>query len=236
MRSVIQATSEVFATMLDMKVRFTCLAGDVRGPGLGIISLVGITGDWGGSGVFCCSPRLAGVICARMLGTEPVPGAPSIDDDVLDVVAEMTNMIVGNLKNGLEAVTGPLAISVPLVIHGRNFEFRNGTGPLGAALAFATGDHIFEVRISLAPTADQSAGSRAYPHPGVGAYVINPAWMRTLPLRDTVSIRDGRNLQRGRAGDRGTACAFSRTIGGDESACADIGIESLGAASPRFRH
>jgi chemotaxis protein CheX len=92
-----------------------------------------------------------------MLGTELNPGAPSIDEEVLDVVAEITNMMIGNVKNGLEPVIGPLAISVPTVIHGRNFEFRNASGLRSAALAFATEDHIFEVRISLAPTAEQSS-------------------------------------------------------------------------------
>jgi chemotaxis protein CheX len=155
MRSVTEATTEVFSTMLDMEVRFTGVAGHSRAPELGIISLVGITGDWGGSGVFCCSPVLANIICARMLGNEVNEDAPSIDEEVLDVVAEITNMMIGNVKNWLEPITGPLAISVPTVIHGRNFEFRNTTGLGGAALAFATGDQVLEVRISLVPTADQ---------------------------------------------------------------------------------
>jgi chemotaxis protein CheX len=146
--------------MLDMEVRFTGIAGQIRAPGLGIISLVGITGDWGGSGVFCCSPVLASIICARMLGTDLQPGAPSIDEEVLDVVAEITNMMIGNVKNGLEPVTGPLAISVPTVIHGRNFEFRNTSGLRDVALTFAADDQTFEVRISLVPTAEQS-GPRA---------------------------------------------------------------------------
>jgi chemotaxis protein CheX len=155
-RSVTEATAEVFSTMLDMEVRFTGFAGNTRAPELGIISLVGITGDWGGSGVFCCSPVLAGTLCSRMLGTELSPGAPSIDEEVLDVVAEITNMMIGNIKNWLEDVTGPLAISVPTVIHGRNFEFRNAGGLRCAALAFETEGQVFEVRISLAPTAEKS--------------------------------------------------------------------------------
>lgn len=159
-RSVIEATTDVFSTMLEMEVRFTGLAGDTRAPELGIISLVGITGDWGGSGVFCCSSALAAVLCSRMLGTELTPGAPSIDEEVLDVVAEITNMMIGNVKTALEAITGPLAISVPTVIHGRNFDFRNASGLRSAALSFAAEDHRFEVRISLAPTAEH-AGVRA---------------------------------------------------------------------------
>jgi chemotaxis protein CheX len=151
-RSVTDATTEVFSTMLDMEVRFTGIATNTQFPELGIISLVGITGAWGGSGVFCCSPVLASVLCARMLGTEPNPGAPTIDEEVMDVVAEITNMLIGNVKNGLEPITGPLAISVPTVIHGRNFQFRSASGPGGAALLFAADDQVFEIRISIVPT------------------------------------------------------------------------------------
>src|SRR3984885_10361125 len=137
--------------MLGIEVESTGEAVGTRVPELGIISLVGITGDWGGSGVFCCTPVLASVICARMMGTDINTDSPSIDEEVLDVVAEITNMMIGNIKNGLEPVIGPLAISVPTVIHGRNFQFRNACGVRGVALAFTTEGEPFEVRISLAP-------------------------------------------------------------------------------------
>jgi chemotaxis protein CheX len=156
-QSVTDATAEVFSTMLEMEAEYTGIVGENRAQELGIISLVGITGDWGGSGVFCCSPVLASILCARMLGNELNPGSPSIDDEVLDVVAEITNMVVGNIKNGVEPVTGPLAISVPTVIHGRNFAFRNAVGLQGVALSFRTEGETFEVRISLAPTAETAA-------------------------------------------------------------------------------
>ena len=151
-RSVTEAASEVFSMMLDMEVRFSGLVNDLNTSDAGLISLVGITGDWGGSGVFCCSPALATKICARMLGGVPDSGKPLIDEEVLDAVAEVTNMMIGNIKNGLEAITGPLAISVPTVIHGRNFKFRNAGGVRGAALLFSTEGEKFEVRMTLAPT------------------------------------------------------------------------------------
>ena len=154
-RSVTEATTEVFSTMLDMQVEFDGVAAD-RPSDMGLISLVGITGAWGGSGVFCCSPTLASIVCARMLGTSPDPTSPSIDEEVLDVVAEITNMMVGNVKNGLESITGPLAISVPTVIHGRNFQFRSTAGLQGVALTFSTEGERFEVRIALGPTAEKS--------------------------------------------------------------------------------
>ena len=161
MRSVTEATSEVFTMMLDMQVEFAGFATDGRTSDNGLISLVGITGDWGGSGMFCCSPSLASVICGRMLGFSPEEAKMAVDDEVLDVVAEVTNMMIGNIKNGLEPVTGPMAISVPTVIHGRNFQFRNSCGLRGAALAFTTEGERFEVRIALAPVSEQvSARSR----------------------------------------------------------------------------
>lgn len=155
LRSVIDAAAEVFSTMLDIEIEYRGMAGESRDPELGIISLVGITGDWGGSGVFCCTPALANIICSRMLGTDLNVESPSIDDEVLDVVAEMTNMLIGNVKNGLETMTGPLAISVPTVIHGRNFQFRSGSALRAIALSFNAEGQTFEVRISLAPTTEQ---------------------------------------------------------------------------------
>jgi chemotaxis protein CheX len=143
--------------MLDMQVEFAGLLKESRTSDSGLISLVGITGNWGGSGVFCCSPSFAALLSARMLGTELSGGKPVIDDEVLDVVAEVTNMMIGNIKNGLEATTGPLAISVPTVVHGRNFQFRNACGLRGASLAFQTEGDQFEVRIGLAPTLEQTS-------------------------------------------------------------------------------
>ena len=155
-RSVTEATAEVFSMMLDMDIQAAGPVTDARPSTDGLIALVGITGEWGGSGVFCCSPMLASIISARMLGGEiDETSRPVIDEEVLDVVAEVTNMMVGNIKNGLEPVTGPLAISVPTVIHGRNFEFRNGYGLKGTSISFITGKERFEVRVALAPSSEQ---------------------------------------------------------------------------------
>lgn len=146
--------------MLDMQVQVSGLVAEARLSASGLISLVGITGEWGGSGVFCCSPLLASIISSRMLGTELDLSRPVIDEEVLDAVAEVTNMMIGNVKNGLEPITGPLAISVPTVIHGRNFEFRNACGLRGTALSFTAENERFEVRVALAPAEQNSGRSR----------------------------------------------------------------------------
>jgi chemotaxis protein CheX len=162
-RCITESTSEVFSTMFEMAVQYEGFAGNEQTADAGLISLVGITGEWGGSGVFCCSPVLAAMICARMLGSELDFGNPVIDEEVLDVVAEVTNMLIGNIKNGLELVTGPLAISVPTVIHGKNFQFRNSTGVRGVALAFSTEGQTFEVRVAVAPATETPGGRSRIP-------------------------------------------------------------------------
>lgn len=169
-QAVTEATGEVFSTMLDMVVEFTGLSADVNGAENGLISLIGITGDWAGAGIFCCSPALASIICARMLGMEIDPAKPAIDEEVMDVVAEVTNMIVGNIKNGLEPVTGPLAISVPTVIHGRNFQFRNHSGQDYANLTFTTESETFRVRVSLAPNMERTSGHARVPILGMAHF------------------------------------------------------------------
>src|SRR5579884_2679835 len=146
--------------MLNMEVKTTGDAAEAAPTEAGLVSIVGITGDWAGSGLFCCSPAFASVICSKMLGSEAASDA--IGEEVLDVVAEVTNMVIGNVKNSLEPELGALAISVPTVIHGRNFHFRNLAGLSAAATVFEAEGEKFEVRVYLAP-AQKTAGRPRVP-------------------------------------------------------------------------
>jgi chemotaxis protein CheX len=161
-RSVVGATTEVFTMMLDMAVESMGDASEAAPTESGLVSIVGITGDWAGSGLFCCSPAFASVICSKMLDSALDPANDAIGEEVLDVVAEVTNMVIGNIKNLLESAVGPLAISVPTVIHGRNFHFRNLAGLSKSATVFQAEGEQFEVRVSLAP-AQQTAGRPRVP-------------------------------------------------------------------------
>ena len=51
--------------------------------------------------------------------------SPAVNEEVLDAVGELTNMIIGNVKTVAEAIVGPLNLSVPTVIYGRNFTSRS---------------------------------------------------------------------------------------------------------------
>jgi len=152
------ATEEVFATMLGAAIDFNENAK--ADPDGGLMALVGLTGDWSGAGTLSCSPALGNRAAAAMFMSEPAADPSAINDEVLDAVAELTNMVVGNIKNTLEQRLGPMAISIPSVIYGRNFHFRSLTGKVIASLAFSWDSEPLEVKVVLAPSSDHEGTTR----------------------------------------------------------------------------
>jgi chemotaxis protein CheX len=148
------ATQEVFSTMLDAAVDFQA-AGIAASEG-GLMSLVGLTGSWSGAGTLSCSPALANQAAEVMFMSEKATDPSAINDEVLDAVAELTNMVVGNIKNTLEHHLGPMAISIPSVIYGRNFHFKSLTGKIIASAAFRWHGEPLEIRVVLAPSSDEN--------------------------------------------------------------------------------
>lgn len=151
------ATSEVFETMLGANITPDSTPYELVDTG--VVSFVGLTGSWSGTGTVSCSPEMARLIAIRMLMLEPHE-ALAVDDDVLDAVAELTNMVVGNIKNILSSQLGDMAISIPTVVYGRNFRFKNLPGMSRESIMFQFENNRFEVKICLAQTAEQNPGLR----------------------------------------------------------------------------
>lgn len=86
-------------------------------PANGVISLIGLTGKWMGTGCVLCSSDFARKMSGQLLGSE----FASVDQEVLDAVGEIANMIIGSFKNALEPEVGSLDMSIPVVVFGRNF-------------------------------------------------------------------------------------------------------------------
>ena len=86
--------------MLDAQVGFEAATIESQTPEAndGVVSFIGLAGSWAGSGSLACSPAMACRICSQMLMTE----SQAVDDEVLDAVAELTNMIIGSVKTDLE--------------------------------------------------------------------------------------------------------------------------------------
>ncbi len=152
--SLIRSTGDVFSTMLgcelsggEVTVEGT-VAGSASEPNDGVVSFIGIAGSWAGTGSLSCSPAMACRVCAAMLMTE----ATAVNEDVLDAVAELTNMIIGSVKTDLEAELGPLGLSIPTVVFGRNFKTRSAATAEWIHVRFHWDEDPLMIKMCLAPS------------------------------------------------------------------------------------
>jgi chemotaxis protein CheX len=153
------ACQEVFATMLGVEVTAgePYVQKNVPGSAEGVMSMIGLAGPWTGAGSIVCSAECACKLASFLLMTE----YPAINDEVLDAVAELTNMIVGSFKTLIEPRTGPLGLSIPSVVYGRNFTVRNGTSDEWTVIPFYCGEHQLEIRTCLMRTREPMRASIA---------------------------------------------------------------------------
>ncbi len=149
------ATDAVFTTMLSL----TLTHGDVYvekpepAPASGVVSLVGLAGPWVGTGSLSCTAPFACRMAGQLLMTE----YPAMCEDVLDAVAEVTNMIIGNVKTTLENRLGPMGLSTPTVIYGRNFQTRSARNQEWTVVPFdLDGDRMY-IQVCIAPNPDPAA-------------------------------------------------------------------------------
>lgn len=146
------ATDDVFTTMLGMTPEHQVAYQDTIAAlsTNGVVSLIGLAGMWVGTGSISCSAALACTLASRLMMAE----YDTVTDDVLDAVAEVTNMIIGNVKTALEEHLGPMGLSIPTVIHGRNFTSRTvGTQDWTIVPCLLEGE-LLEVQVCLASNHD----------------------------------------------------------------------------------
>ncbi len=147
--AVNQSVMHVFSTMLDVcltpgQASFEDFKSD---PDCEIVSFIGLAGAWVGSGSLNCSAAFACRASAALLMTE----APAVNEEVLDAVAELTNMIVGGVKTELELKLGPLGLSIPTVVYGRNFKTKTAAAANWIVVRFRWDRDDLVVKLCLAP-------------------------------------------------------------------------------------
>lgn len=144
------ATAEVFSVMLGIEVAagedHAGLAGQDHS---GVVAVLGLTGAWGGSGELSCDPQLAVHIARQLLMSD----CDAVDEEVLDAVAEVANMIVGNVKTHLEHALGAMGLSTPAVFFGGDFETRVVGKSHTMLVPFTCAAGTMTVRIAIAPMA-----------------------------------------------------------------------------------
>lgn len=162
------ATNEVFSTMLGSELGQCDAYVDTASPpaGDGIHSFVGLAGSWVGTGSISCTSAFACKISSQFLMAEYT----SVNEDVLDAIAEITNMIIGNVKTFLEVDLGPMGLSIPTVIFGRNFASRTVGTFEWTVVPFELEGERIHIQICLAPLKDSV---RPRPHVNVHEPVLN---------------------------------------------------------------
>jgi chemotaxis protein CheX len=161
-QAVHSATAEVFSTMLGIEVETAPVHTDQSNPSVteGVMAFVGIAGPWVGSGVISCSASFACRVCELFLMTEAV----AVSEEVLDAVGELANMVIGNFKTAAESMVGPLGLSVPTVIYGRNFTSKSLGNNDWLVMPFKCGDDTFEIRVWFAPAAESTMARHTVNH------------------------------------------------------------------------
>jgi chemotaxis protein CheX len=115
----------------------------------GVVAVLGLTGAWGGSGEVSIESALALEIASRLLLSK----YDVVDEEVLDAIAEVANMIVGNVKTALEHTLGAMGMSAPAVFFGGEFETRVVGNPNMVLVPFACGEGTLTVQVAVAPVA-----------------------------------------------------------------------------------
>jgi chemotaxis protein CheX len=166
-KSVVSAAKDVCGMMLGLEAT----AGDayieqnVPTENERVVALIGLAGTWIGTGMISCSPDLACKISSLMLMTE----CEGVSEDVLDAMAEMANMIYGNVKTELEEEVGGLGLSIPTVIFGRNFATRSvGKQSWTVVPLHIQGDNgpeLMELKICLTKNQDYQQSPRPHMRP-----------------------------------------------------------------------
>ncbi|MEP7354435.1 MAG: chemotaxis protein CheX [Acidobacteriota bacterium] len=149
------ATTDVFSTMLSMLITGaeTQAAKSVGTlPATGLISLVGLTGPWVGTGTIACTVDCACKLSSQFLMTD----FHEVNDEVLDAMAELTNMIIGNVKNALETKVGAMGLSTPTVICGQGFRTRGALSNEWTGIRFNSGEHELFVQLCLVPSPEST--------------------------------------------------------------------------------
>lgn len=137
---IVAITQNVFSTMIQMDTypisRSSCIEPETE-----MVGCIQIVGEWCGTVLLKTSVALASTAGARMFALDENEVA---DADRQDSLAELTNMIGGNIKS---IVPSPSSLSLPTVTNGKDFQVRNfGTIPISDT-AFQCDEHVFRVVI-----------------------------------------------------------------------------------------
>jgi CheY-specific phosphatase CheX len=89
-----------------------------------VASLIGWTGTWSATCVLECTPEFACLLSNLLLGTE----LTQLNEDALNCVAEMSNIVFGNVKTDMEGELGAMSLQIPTVVYGTGIGMSSPAG------------------------------------------------------------------------------------------------------------
>jgi len=138
------ATNHVFDTMLSMHIEAVQADSGMIKDSCQIVGSVGFAGEVAGCMNIHVGGAFARQITAAMLGEDPEKVG---EDDVFDVVGELSNMIGGDVKSRLCDAGMPCILSIPTTTSGSNFTIESQGWIRHELLVFRSNEHIALVEV-----------------------------------------------------------------------------------------
>lgn len=134
------ATQDVFETMLSMELGERKDVEDITGDTSQVVGSVSMAGTVSGTVNVYVSDLFAKVITADMLGME-IEEVDS-DEEIHDVVGELSNMIGGDLKSRLCDAGFECNLSIPSITSGKDFTIASKGWAVNEKVFFEYQEHI----------------------------------------------------------------------------------------------
>ena len=134
------AAQEVFETMLSMELGERNDVDNLPGDTSQVVGSVSMAGTVSGTVNIYVSDIFAKVITADMLGMD-VDEVES-DEEIHDVVGELSNMIGGDLKSRLCDAGFECSLSIPSITSGKDFQIESKGWAVNEQVFFEYRDHI----------------------------------------------------------------------------------------------
>lgn len=143
------SVANVCGTMLGCPVEAgpTRIIGHPLQESEGVVALIGMAGPWIGTGALTCKPEVARQLAGAFLMAE----YPAVNDEVLDAIAELANMVIGNLKTMIEEQVGAMGLSTPTTIFGASFTTKIGGANAWTLIPFQICGGELLVQVCLLP-------------------------------------------------------------------------------------
>ena len=147
---------ETFATMLTLAIQPVDAEPP---PGSGVSRMVGTLNFAGNvSGIFNVQTTIdfGRLMAAGLLGMEPEEVDPA--NDIRDLLAEVTNIVGGNLKSALNDAGHACILSTPSITYGTDFSIKSLSMDRFERFAFQHADHALIVEVGLKTVAGADGG------------------------------------------------------------------------------